>query len=204
MAAAFEPFQPPPEADELLAEVIVRTGASDREDTAQALLERLAVKPDDAILEYGIGNGRLLAAVAARVTRGFVAGVDVSERMLRHARRRCGRFVADGRVLLVQARIHQLGRFEDARFDKLYGVHVPYFSTEPERDLREARRLLRPGGRMVLGYWPREDGAASARDRARASTARVEALLRAVGFEAVSTDRVCDDGRAVAWTTARR
>jgi SAM-dependent methyltransferase len=196
----------PREAEELLAEVIVRTGSSDREATVQALLERLDLAPGDEVLEVGVGNGRLLAAVAARLARGRVTGIDVSEHTLRHARLRCGRFLAEGRVRLLLGRSDDLRAF-DARFDRVYGVHVPYFWTDPARDLWEIRRALRPGGRLVLGYWPHETKCPRSRagaERASASPALLERLVGASGFDAVESARTRDADRTLVWTVAQR
>jgi SAM-dependent methyltransferase len=92
------------------------------------------------------------------------------------------------------------------RFDRVYGVHVAYFWTDPARAVWGIRRVLRPRGRLVLGYWPREGTRArSARpERASASQARVERLLAASGFDEIRTERVRDLGRTVAWTVAVR
>src|SRR5262249_46089652 len=44
----------------------------------------------------------------------------------------------------------------DARFDAALAMHVVYFWREPMSDLREIHRVLRPGGRVLLGYRPRD------------------------------------------------
>lgn len=187
--------EPPP--DGLLADVYLRAGLF-RTEAAQALLARLAVAPEDRILELGVGSGRLLAEVAARATRGHVAGVEPAPAMVRHAARRNARLVARGRVDLRAGSSADLSAWPDAAFDKVYGVHVVYFWREPLRDLREVARVLRPGGRLVLGYWPGE----SAPPRMEASA--LEAHLREAGLGRVRTERV-DAGQApLAWTTAWR
>jgi SAM-dependent methyltransferase len=114
------------------------------------------------VLELGCGSGRLLATVAARLRRGFAAGIDPSALMVRHARMRNRRWIAQGRAEVSAGRSDDLGRFADARFDKVYGTHVVYFWMEPKRDLAEIRRVLRPGGSLVLGFFPSEDGTAGA------------------------------------------
>jgi SAM-dependent methyltransferase len=197
----------PREAEELLAEVVVRTSRSNREATVQALLERLDPAPDAEVLALGLTNGRVLAGVAARLSRGRVTGIAMDERVLGHGQMRCARYIAEGRVRLVLMRSPNRRALRHERFDRVYGVHVAYFWTDPARAVWGIRRVLRPGGRLVLGYWPR-DGAARARaakaERASASTARLERLLAASGFETIRTDRVRDMGRTVAWTVAER
>lgn len=190
---------PPPER--LLADVYLRAGLF-RTEVAQALLARLAVAPEDHLLELGVGSGRLLSEVAARATRGHVVGVEPAPTMVRHAARRNARFVAEGRVSLHCGSSADLRAWPDARFDKVYGVHVTYFWREPERDLAQVARVLRPGGLLVLGYWPEEAAPP------RTSVAELEARLRAAGLGRVQTERaaagVGGEGVPLAWTCARR
>jgi SAM-dependent methyltransferase len=74
--------------------------------------------------------------------------------MERHARIRCRRWIERGRLHLERGTSADLGAFTDGRFDGVVAVHVVHFWDEPERDLREIRRVLRPGGRLVLGFVP--------------------------------------------------
>jgi ubiquinone/menaquinone biosynthesis C-methylase UbiE len=148
----------------------------------RALLDRLAVEKRDRVLELGFGSGRLLFAVAARATEGLVAGVEPEETALRHAGRRCERLVRDGRVTLLRGSSHDLSLFATGAFDKVYGVHVTHFWDEPLPHLREIRRVLRPGGRLLLGSCAGEPLAAD---------------LVAAGFREIRTE----PGRP-AWTAA--
>jgi SAM-dependent methyltransferase len=179
-----------------LGEVIARASSLPGESVARTVLELVELAPDDAVLELGCGSGRLLSAVAARLRRGFAAGIDPSELMVRHARARNRRWVAQGRVEISAGRSDDLGRFADARFDTAYGTHVVYFWMEPARDLAEIRRVLRPGGRLVLGFFPSEDGTAGA---TRYPVERAVRLLGAAGFTDVRAERRTAGGHALAW-----
>ena len=135
-----------------------------------------AERTQQAVLELGFGNGRLLSAVAARAAHGFVAGVEPDGVALRHAHRRCERLLRAGRVALLPGESLDLSAFAAAAFDKVYGVHVTYFWEDPLPHLREIRRVLRPGGRLVLGRAVREPGPP------------LEAGLAAAGFREVRSD----------------
>jgi len=169
-----------------LAAVRARSASCGAERVRRALLERLAVEPRDRVLELGVGSGRLLSAVAARAAQGFVAGVEPEEFAFRHASRRCERLVREGRVALLRGTSLDLSAFAGAAFDKVYGVHVSDFWDDPLPHLREIRRVLRPGGRLLLGTCAGETGAA------------LEPALAAAGFAAIRTAH--DD--KLAWTTA--
>ncbi len=61
---------------------------------------RLGLQPDDRVLEVGFGGGYLLGRIAAALTTGFVAGVDVSPAMVALCRRRYRSLVQAGRLEL--------------------------------------------------------------------------------------------------------
>jgi ubiquinone/menaquinone biosynthesis C-methylase UbiE len=119
-------------------------------------LALLACKPDDHVLEVGFGHGRTLARAAALVPTGFVAGVDVSEHMVRMATYRNRRFIKEGRVEVRRADSAQIP-YPDGCFDRVFAVHTLYFWREPRVHLREISRVMKPGARFVLGFSPKED-----------------------------------------------
>jgi SAM-dependent methyltransferase len=180
--------------ERLLAAVRARSASCGAERVRRALLARLEVAARDRVLELGVGSGRLLSAVAARAARGVVAGVEPDEVAYRHARRTCERGVREGRVVLLQGTSVDLSAFADDAFDKVYGVHVAYFWAEPGPHLAEIRRVLRPGGRLVLGYC---DGASAEDGEPRFRAAVLEEALAASGFANVRTE-----AGQPAWTSA--
>ncbi|VAW34108.1 Methyltransferase TM1293 [hydrothermal vent metagenome] len=93
--------------------------------------------PAGSALEVGVGSGRF--AVPLQVA----AGIDPCPEMLTLAR---GRGV---RTALGRAEALPLST---ACFDCLLLITVLCFLPEPERALSEARRVLRPGGHLVLAF----------------------------------------------------
>ena len=119
-------------------------------------LELLGLQPSDRLLEVGFGHGRTIRLAAAQVPQGFVAGVDVSEDMVRMAQRRCVELVGKGLVELTVGDSRRLP-YVDTSFDKILSVHTIYFWKEPVKDLGEMFPVLRPGGRLVLGFRAKSD-----------------------------------------------
>jgi SAM-dependent methyltransferase len=198
MAAAAAPRIAPPYVDgALLGEVVARAAACPREDVARDAIELLSIAPADAVLELGCGSGRMLAQVAARLRRGTIVGIDPSELMVRHARFRNRRLLERGRAEIRVGHSGELAGFADASFDKVFGVHVIYFWGRSRRHLAEIRRVLRPGGRLALGFWPGQG-------MARCPLERAEAMLHAAGFAAVRSEMRSECGRPHAWVVASR
>ena len=204
MAAAAK-ARPSIEQSVLFGDVIARAASYPRERVAETALELLAVRPEDAVLELGCGSGHLLGLVAARAQRGLVAGIDPAELMVRHARFRNRRFLSRGRLEVRLGASDDLSAWPEARFDTVYGLHMVYFWRMPERDLAEIRRVLRPGGRLVLGFCPEEEAARGhGIARPHCSLARAEQWLQDAGFEAIAVRLEWDDGRPLAWLCAQR
>lgn len=149
------------------------------------VLDALELQPTDRVLEVGFGHGRTIARAAAMVTDGLVAGVDVSETMVRMAARRCRRFIEQGRVRLELGDSSRLP-LPDRHFDRAYAVHTIYFWADPVAHLREIHRVMKPGGRIAIALRPK--GASSGADDFPGSvytfyeTAAVRELLVASGL----------------------
>ena len=100
--------------------------------------------PPGRILEVGVGTGKNLEF---HLDHHDVVGIDLSPRMLSQARARAARFELD--VDLREADAQELP-FSDAAFDAVVASFVFCSVPDPARGLREARRVLKPGGTLVL------------------------------------------------------
>lgn len=144
----------------------------------------LAVQPADRVLEVGFGPGLTIAQMAARATGGLVAGVDFSPAMLALARRRNTRAIKAGRVDLRASEATALP-FADVSFDKALSIHTLYFWSDPAQPLAELRRVLKPGGTLVLTFLPKErwpGGEQAATIAGVYAGQEVVQLLREAGF----------------------
>jgi ubiquinone/menaquinone biosynthesis C-methylase UbiE len=119
-------------------------------DARRRVLELLELTNGEDVLEVAVGTGVQLAEIARRNPNGHVAGVDLAEGMLAATRRR---LAAQGlsNVELKQASALDLPYPADS-FDLLVnGYMLDLIPTnEIPRVLAEFKRVLRPGGRLVL------------------------------------------------------
>ena len=114
-----------------------------RHDLERKILDGLTVMPAGRVLEIGCGMGRLLRPLSERVAAAV--GVDLSEEMIARARAYCA-----GRPNVELHRTDgSLEFLADASFDFVYSYivfqHVPR-KAYIQRYLREAARVLKPGG----------------------------------------------------------
>jgi len=107
----------------------------------QRSYELLDAGPAKTIVDVGCGTGTAVRELATAGAR--VVGVDVSGEMIRVARERAPGL--DFRTADILALPFDDGTIDGYRAERVY-QHV----SEPERALREASRVLRSGGRIVL------------------------------------------------------
>ncbi len=98
------------------------------------------------VLDAGCGDGAFSLQLAARGAR--VIAVDTSEAMLEAARRRV--LPEDTSIEFLRASVEALP-FEAESFDAVLMVTVLCTVNDPSRAVREARRVLKHGGRLVVG-----------------------------------------------------
>jgi ubiquinone/menaquinone biosynthesis C-methylase UbiE len=126
----------------------------------EAALDESGIRDGDAVLEVAVGTGVAFLEILRRNPSGRNVGVDLTEPMLRRARRkaeqsgvRCELLQADARAL----------PFGDGTFDVVMNnnmlgvVHHEMVA----RMLSEMLRVLRPGGRLVVVTMKRPRGALS-------------------------------------------
>ena len=122
------------------------------------LLASLNLKGDERLLDIGCGRGAVLLAAAKRLPHGRAIGVDVwsakdqSGNAEQVTRRNAALEGVAGRVELQTADMRKLP-FEDGSFDVVVSslaIHNVPGAGERAKALREAARVLRKGGRLMI------------------------------------------------------
>jgi len=123
-------------------------------DRIRWTLSLLDVKPHDRVLEVGFGPGVAIELLSKIARQGFVAGIDHSQEMVRHAAKRNAEAIRAGRVVLYRASASAPPEF-GGLFDKILTINAIHFWEDPVECLRKLRKLLRPGGLMAVTLQPR-------------------------------------------------
>jgi SAM-dependent methyltransferase len=114
--------------------------------TYEAAIERLEIGAGDRVLEVGCGSGVFLRAA---VDRGAdVNGIDSSKRLVALARER----VPEADVAVGDLQELPYG---DGIFDVVAGFNSFFFAADMVAALAEARRVTKPGGRVLIQVWGR-------------------------------------------------
>ena len=191
----------------VLGRLIARVMAQETAEANAHLLSLVDLRPTDHALEVGFGHGRTTERAAGAVPQGFVAGVDLSDDMVRMASKRLRPYIAAGRAELQQADSARLP-YNGGRFDKVFSLHTLYFWPEPGQHLSEIHRVLKPGGRFVLGFTPGEDAQARANFPATVyhfhGTDDVRRLMAEAGFNNLTISRRDIASHPVMFAVAQR
>jgi SAM-dependent methyltransferase len=162
------------------------------------MLDQAGLKTGDVVLDVGSGTGSLLLEAAERVgPTGALHGVEPSPEMVARARQKARRRQVP--MLVLESSAESLP-YSTASFDAVFCTLVLHHLPEPRREvaIREMRRVLQPGGRIVLVDWQRRKslgvtGVLSlvsllhhVRPGASPNTLDIEPLMRELGFEAIS------------------
>lgn len=151
----------------------------------EAVLATIGPGPYGAVVDLGTGTGRMLELLAPRFERAV--GLDASPSMLAVARANLER-AGLRQVQLRHGDIYALPLEHDA-FDVVIIHQVLHFLDDPARALREAARVVRPGGRIIVVDFAPHDleflRAAHAHRRLGFSADEVSELLREVGLAGI-------------------
>ena len=105
----------------------------------RAIRRLLDAAPESRVLEVGVGGGNVLERIAGRRV-----GIDLSPFILAKARARLG-----SNASLLRSDAAALP-FATGAFDRVYCSEVLEHVLEPEAVVREMRRVLAPGGHVVV------------------------------------------------------
>lgn len=109
-------------------------------------LESLATSADARLLDIGCGPGSVSAELLIATGAASVVGVDPSPVMVERSQ---SHWSSNGKLSFVEGSGYALP-FPDASFDGILCHTVLCHLPDPVRVLREARRVLRRGGRLAI------------------------------------------------------
>lgn len=129
-----------------------RQSAAMGSGVTQAIVQVAAAQPGMQVLDLACGTGEPAISLASKVgPQGRVVGIDINGELLEVARSRSEQRALPN-LVFQQADAHKLP-FPDASFDLVTSRFGVMFFDDVGLALGEARRVLRPGGRIALLAW---------------------------------------------------
>jgi ubiquinone/menaquinone biosynthesis C-methylase UbiE len=147
-------------------------------------LSFLDLGPNHRVLELGFGPGAAMEKVARIAVNGFVAGIDLSDAMVKEARGRNEEAIREGRVRIERADVLQLPSYDEP-FDRVYSVNSFTLWNDPEKALERVRQQMKPGAKIVVVMQPR--GPQASERTARQFRRDILRCFREAGFSHIRT-----------------
>jgi ubiquinone/menaquinone biosynthesis C-methylase UbiE len=164
------------------------------------LLRHFQIPPGARFLDAGCGAGTMARLVAARHPRAEVVGIDLNPGYIAYAKSRA----AAEKLTNVSFEVGDVRalRDADASFDVVWSQFVLYFLPNPEAAIQEFRRVIKPGGmvvvalhdRTMLTNFPEDPRIQKRLEQVLYGVADVElarklpVMFRACGFDAISVE----------------
>jgi SAM-dependent methyltransferase len=159
------------------------------------VLDRMNLARDENVLDVGCGAGWLVGMLAERVPEGRVIGVDISDEMVRRARRN---YVAVENAMFVIGSVDEIP-WDANFFTHAISVESAYYWPDPAKGLKEIHRVLREGGTvwiLINFYFDNTDCHQWAKQFATPahllSAAEWEALFHEAGFTNIGHTQIPD------------
>jgi len=159
------------------------------------VLQKMRLAPADNVLDLGCGAGWLSRRLGKLVPEGRVVGMDLSDEMIRVARRNS---VDHDNLLFVVGEVSEIP-WEPNFFNHAISVESSYYWPDPAVGIKEIHRVLRPGGAawILINYYRdnphcHQWGALLAVPTHLLSAQEWAEMFRAAGFAQVSHQRIAD------------
>ncbi|HVM75135.1 MAG TPA: class I SAM-dependent methyltransferase [Candidatus Saccharimonadales bacterium] len=159
------------------------------------VLAKMHLASSDNVFDAGCGSGWLARLLAENVPGGRVVGMDVSDEMIRVARRNS---VAHDNILYVVGEAAEIP-WEPNFFHHAISVESAYYWPDPAAGVREIHRVLRPGGTawILINYYRdnphcHQWGPLLAVPTRLLAAEEWAGLFRLAGFSHVGHERIAD------------
>jgi SAM-dependent methyltransferase len=157
------------------------------EEEPDKALDALQLTRGSSVADVGAGSGYFTVRMAERVgPDGRVYAVDIQPEMLQLLGERLKR----GRITNVTTVLGALDdpKLPEAALDLILMVDVYHEFSEPQKMLRRMRAALKPGGRLVLLEYRKEDPTVPIRFEHKMSVAEARMEVEAEGFTLAKVD----------------
>jgi SAM-dependent methyltransferase len=159
------------------------------------IVRLLALRGDETIVDYGAGTGLFTVPVAAALTGGRVLAVDEHPALLAYlAEKVATAGLPEGRVVPVPTADNSVP-LPDGGADRVLMINVLHHVYDDAAAMAEVRRLLGPGGRLVVIDFAQMDRPVGPPNDHVLSLEQVRAAVAGLGLRELSVHLPGDVGR---------
>ena len=118
--------------------------------SGEAFVQRIGIQPGHVVLDLGCGDGT--TAIPAAHIGATVRGVDIASNLVAAGRARAAGMGLTN-CTFEEGDASNLHAIDDESFDMLVSVFGAMFAPRPHDTAAEMVRVVKPGGRIVMGNW---------------------------------------------------
>ncbi len=158
----------------------------EREEEPRKVIEALELKPGQVVADVGVGTGYFAFRMAPLVgEKGKVLGVDIQQEMLDLLKAKA----AELKVSNVEGVLGTIKdpKLPEAGVDLVLMVDVYHEFDHPWEMMQAIKKSLKPGGRVVLVEYRKEDPAVPIKEVHKMSEEQIKKEMTAAGLEHVKT-----------------
>jgi ubiquinone/menaquinone biosynthesis C-methylase UbiE len=159
---------------------------------AATMCEEIALRLGrvESVLDVGCGDGMLVRCLAERIAREAIgidiAGSTFSERWVSKVSKDSSSHLAK----CMEGNAHAMKFFADNRFDAVVTVITLHELSDPVVALREAKRVLKPGGMILIADFEKGHEGERIWGETYYTSEQVDTMLKKCSFEEVSVQQV--------------
>jgi ubiquinone/menaquinone biosynthesis C-methylase UbiE len=116
--------------------------------------ELLTFKSGDNVLEIGFGNGKYFGELLKINPEVSITGLDYSQTMCDEAAANNAELLESGKLKLVCGDAAEMP-FKAESFDMILTLNTLYFWKNADAQMEELKRVLKPNGKVLLGFRPK-------------------------------------------------
>lgn len=150
------------------------------------ILAQLNILPDQHVGEFGCGGGgHFTFPLARRLGKGgLLYAVDIVPDVLESLRRRL-RIENINQIQVVSSNLEVIGAapIPEDSLDRVLAANILFQNVHHDHILKEAHRLLKSGGQLLVIDWRAETGNAGPPATRRVDIEQLKALAETIGFE---------------------
>jgi ubiquinone/menaquinone biosynthesis C-methylase UbiE len=120
----------------------------------EEVLEQLGLRDNMEVADFGCGNGYFSIPLAKAIPQGKVYALDVVKETLEAVTSRAG-LEGIKNIKVIHCNLENLGasKLDDDSIDLVLMRNILFQSQKKAEIIREAKRILKPGGELVLLEW---------------------------------------------------